>query len=377
MTRLPLVLQLVREPAAAAARFTLADWDLALRQAASGMLEASVGALLAERGLLEALPAQAREHLAWAAVHAARHRQATAWEVAQIGRALAPLGIPVILLKGAAYASAGLDAAQGRLFSDIDILVPKEQLGAVESALMVHGWEGSHHDEYDQRYYRDWMHEIPPMQHVRRASLIDVHHAILPPTAAVHPDPALLRAGAVALPGQAPFHVFAPTDMVLHSALHLFYDGELDHGSRDLVDLHRLLRAFGAEAGFWDGLAARAEALELGRPLFYALRYCAMLLGTPVPAAALARSRAGAPNAVLLTFMDQLFARALLPVHASCDRRLTGAARFLLYIRANWLRMPPLMLARHLFHKAFITPRRSEAVKAAKAAQAARAAGQV
>jgi hypothetical protein len=37
--------------------------------------------------------------------------------------------------------------------------------------------------------------------------------------------------------------------MVLHSATHLFYDGELNHGLRDLVDLDDLLRHFsGADA---------------------------------------------------------------------------------------------------------------------------------
>jgi hypothetical protein len=29
----------------------------------------------------------------------------------------------------------------------------------------------------------------------------------------------------------------------------------------------------------------------------------------------------------------------------------------MLYVRANWLRMPPLLLTRHLFHKAFISPK--------------------
>ena len=50
------------------------------------------------------------------------------------------------------------------------------------------------------------------------------------------------------------------------------------------------------------------------------------------------------------------FLRALLPMHSSCAGRFDGAARFALYIRGNWLRMPPLLLARHLFHKAFISP---------------------
>jgi hypothetical protein len=60
---------------------------------------------------------------------------------------------------------------------------------------------------------------------------------------------------------------------------------------------------------------------------------------------------------LLLALMDQLFGRALLPRHASCSDRLTPVALGLLYIRGNWLRMPPLMLARHLFHKAFISPK--------------------
>ncbi|UUZ51356.1 hypothetical protein LP420_18980 [Massilia sp. B-10] len=54
--------------------------------------------------------------------------------------------------------------------------------------------------------------------------------------------------------------------------------------------------------------------------------------------------------------MDALFLRALLPMHASCAARFDRARRGALYIRGNWLRMPPLLLARHLFHKAFISP---------------------
>ncbi|WP_311964411.1 nucleotidyltransferase family protein, partial [Acinetobacter baumannii] len=92
---------------------------------------------------------------------------------------------------------AGLDAGRGRLFSDVDILVPKPRLDEVEAALMLHGWASTHLDPYDQRYYREWMHEIPPKVHVRRGISIDVHHAIMPETAADRPDPDLLRAAAI------------------------------------------------------------------------------------------------------------------------------------------------------------------------------------
>jgi hypothetical protein len=50
-----------------------------------------------------------------------------------------------------------------------------------------------------------------------------------------------------------------------------------------------------------------------------------------------------------------LFGRALLPLHTSCADAFGNVARFALYVRGNWLRMPPLLLARHLFHKAFIS----------------------
>jgi hypothetical protein len=353
---LPLLIEVLRDPARMAG-LPLAGWELLLRQALAANLTASLYCLADDQGLLDAVPAQPRRHLEWAGVLMRRHGDGVRWEVARIGAALSAIDAPLILLKGAAYVMADLPAAQGRLFSDIDILLPKSCIPEAESALMLGGWMSHHHDEYDQRYYRVWMHEIPPMQHVQRGSVIDVHHAILPLTAAAKPDPDKLRAAARTLPGETRVKVLAPADMVLHSATHLFYDGEFDKGLRDLLDLHRLLGQFGAEAGFWDALPGRAAELGLERPLFYALRYAARLLGTPVPPAVTAALAPAGPGPALLALMDGLFLRALLPLHASCDGRLTGLAHSLLYIRGNWLRMPPLMLARHLFHKAFISPK--------------------
>jgi hypothetical protein len=354
--QLPLVVLAFRQPQQMSA-FSLADWDLLLRQAAIANLTAALYYLAEQHGQLDALPARVREHLEWAHVQGERHRQGVRFEVRQIRRALAELDVPLILLKGAAYTMAGLPPAAGRLFSDIDILVPKERLAEVEAALMLHGWAANHHDEYDQRYYREWMHELPPMQHVIRQSLIDVHHAILPETARARPDPASLRAAACAVGGDDSLRVFAPADMVLHSAVHLFYDGEFDHGLRDLIDIHRLLCKFGENVAFWEVLPTRAAELQLSRPLFYALRYAVRLLGSPVPATTLSAMRPAAPNRALLALMDGLFARALLPAHASCADRATAIALLALYVRATWLRMPPVLLARHLLHKAFISPK--------------------
>ena len=357
MKGLPVLIGVLRDPAHLGT-LALGDWDLLLRQAGAADMTATLLDIVEQQGMLDAGPAQARRHLEWMRVVATRHRRAVRFEVAKIGQALAGLDVPLILLKGAAYAMAGLPPAAGRMFSDVDILVPKESIGEVEAALMLHGWAGTHQDDYDQRYYREWMHELPPMEHIHRGNSIDVHHAILPETAAMRPDPALLRAAAVPVPGAGKLWTLAPHDMVLHSAVHLFSEGEMQHGLRDLLDIHRLLLHFGATPGFWEALPARALQLQLERPLFYALRYAASLLGTFVPPAVMAEAAvAGQPATPLLALMDGLFLRALLPPHPSCAERVTPAVLAALYLRSNWLRMPPLMLARHLLHKAFLSPR--------------------
>lgn len=359
MRHVPILLRALRDPKQVAS-FTLPEWDLLLRQSNSANLTPTLLACIGEAEVLEQVPPQPRSQLEWVRPLAERHRQAARFEVDCIRTALRQTGLPLILLKGAAYTMAGLRAGEGRLYGDIDILVPKDRLDDVEAALMLHGWATTHQDAYDQRYYREWMHELPPMRHLRRQSSIDVHHAILPETAAARPDPVKLRAAAVALPATdaalPPLFVLAPRDMVLHSAVHLFSEGEFSHGLRNLFDMHRLLLEFGRQQDFWNGLPARARELELGRPLFYALRYCARLLGTPVPEAVLRELAPEGPRRPLQALMDQLFLRALLPAHPSCADALTPVANSMLYIRGNWLRMPFFLLLRHLFHKAFLSP---------------------
>ena len=345
----PLVSQILSNPAAASG-LDLAGWDKLVRQARHAGLLARLGLMLEEAGLRQAIPPQARWHFDAERVLADRQVIAVRWEVGQIRQALAELGAPIVLLKGAAYVMSGQPAARGRLFGDIDLLVPRDKIAQAESALMLAGWHAHAHDAYDERYYREWMHEIPPMTHVRRGSVIDLHHAILPPTARLHPETAKLVAAALPLDGMPGLFVLQPTDLVLHSACHLFHDGELPHGLRDLSDLDLQLRHWGKDRDFWPGLARRAAELELTRPLFYALRYARHFFGTPIPDAL---ASLDAPE--YLPLMDALFKRALAPEHPSCEDAASRPARLAAYIRAHWLRMPPLMLAWHLLHKAFIS----------------------
>ena len=329
-----------------------AEWDSLIRQARRADLLAHLGVLLENRALLEQVPGYAGRHLLAARRVADKHARVVRWEVNRICHALRDCGVPVILLKGAAYVMQDLPPWRGRLFSDVDIMVPKENLPAVERALMIHGWTAIKLDDYDQRYYRQWMQELPPLRHRRRNTVLDVHHRILPETTQAQPDAALMRKASIPVAGDEMLRCLSPADMVIHSAAHLFHEGEFDHGLRDLADLHLLLQHFGKQPDFPDTLVQRAALLQLERPLWYALRYTQALLGTPLPAGLCARLRGGQPNPFLGALMDWLFHRALVPDHPDCDIFLTGLARWLLYVRSHYLRMPLYLLIPHLLRKA-------------------------
>ena len=93
--------------------------------------------------------------------------------------------------------------------------------------------------------------------------------------------------------------------------------------------------------------------------MYYGLRYAARVLGTPVPEAVLSRMQRAGPRGPMRWWMDALFMRALVPYHASCADRYSSAARWLLYVRSHYLRMPLHLLLPHLLRKAWI--RRTQA----------------
>ncbi|MDO9489866.1 MAG: nucleotidyltransferase family protein, partial [Sphingomonadaceae bacterium] len=181
------------------------------------------------------------------------------------------------------------------------------------------------------------MHELPPLAHGERGSVIDVHHTILPLTARLRPDADALIAAA--LPVGDGLSVLSPPDMLLHSVAHLFYDGDFEGGLRNLWDIHRLVTHF-ATPDFWPALGERARLHQLEVPLARALRFARDFFGTEVDAALAGR---GGP-------IDALIRRRLL-ARDNYGMPTAPLTRQALYVRSHWLRMPPALLARHLFTK--------------------------
>jgi len=279
-----------------------------------------------------ALPPRVQRLVEDAIASAEQVRQAALWEAEMARRALAPLGMKVVLLKGTAFAAAGLSPSAGRNIGDLDILVPRDRIEEAEVALLAAGWEWVKPDPYDDAYYRRWMHELPPLIHRERDRMIDVHHTILPLTARIRPDAqALLDASE---PLENGLCILSRTDRQVHAVAHLLADGDLAGGMRNLWDFHCLIRDEGTQ-----GLAERARHHGLGREMARAGRLSHALYGTEVP-----------PEWQRLTLLDRLYLRRM-TARDGWGRGSRKFTRLAFYVRSHWLRMPPLMLARHLWTK--------------------------
>ncbi len=346
----PLV-QVLLHPASAA-QWSGAQWTEVFRKARfSGLTGRLASRLQSDATTANLGPPALQRHLQAALRVCQAQRDEVMREARHLDLALASLGAPVILLKGAAYAAASLPAAQGRVFSDIDILVPKAQLAQTEALLTLHGWVTTEDSDYNQNYYRQWMHELPPMRHIQRGTVLDVHHTILPETARLKPDASKLIASAVPLPGTRVLHVLSDTDMLLHSMTHLFMNDDMTHALRDLSDLEALMRGLGADDARWAQLVLRAAELGLGRPLCYALQQLVKLMQLQVPHSTWAQVQHLGPGPALGMVMEWVWSQALSTPVPPARIRGRSLALGLLYLRGHWLRMPPALLARHLFIK--------------------------
>jgi hypothetical protein len=355
-----LLVDAVRAPESVAG-WPVEELDLLLRVARRVRLLPRIAERLARRGLLDSLPPPARDQLESALVLAKARARVMRWELDRLAKALgATERSRLVALKGSAYLLAELPNAAGRVFADVDLLFDEPRLPAAERALVAQGWQGTKLSAYDQHYYRVWTHELPPLVHEEREVEADLHHNILPRTSRLKPSGGSLLAAAVPIAG-GPFARLADVDLVLHTMTHLMFDSELADSFRDLVDVDDLLRHFAAEdEQFFERLWARARELDLTRPAFYSLRYARRYLETPVPDSIASRAREGAPPAPALWLMDRLVPRALFPVDPDRPSRKAAAARFLLYVRSLWIRMPPLLLARHLAYKFYVRRLRGE-----------------
>lgn len=315
---------------------TEAQWNEIVEAGRKNQLLGQLAAALRRAGVFEQVLSAVQRHLALDELTAKRRAEAALWELKGMRRAIDP-AITVVVLKGCAYSVAGDANAAGRLFSDVDLMVRRTDLETVESALISVGWKPSRVNDYDRAYYRNWMHEVPPMEHVRRHTVCDLHHAINPPVSRYYIAPEKLFAHLVeVLPG---IHVLSPLDRIIHCALHLLQEGEPKKLLRDLYDLHLLLQQHLAVAPDLAPLLARADELGVGQPI-----RCALGAAQNLFADSSAHRQSGWLQA-------QVECAALSSGHGSPGDMLAGWA---VLAHSHWMKMPLRLLVPHLIRKAWM-----------------------
>ena len=108
------------------------EWETILGQARQSRLLGRLAQHHVDQNWMANVPLGPRRYLEGALKMVDRQHHEVQWEVDCILRALKELDAPIVMLKGAAYFVAELPARNGRLFSDIDIMVTRERLPDVE-----------------------------------------------------------------------------------------------------------------------------------------------------------------------------------------------------------------------------------------------------
>ncbi len=345
----------LRDPAGVVA-MSPTDLDLLLQLLRRVRLHGRFAADLKQAGVFGDLPQVAQDQLNSVLVMAESRNRVALWELNRIAWAMRDeQRVKLSCMKGCAYLLLALPNARGRIFADVDLLIQEDQLEHVERVLNARGWKTQSLSAYDDNYYRRWTHELPPLVHVERDVEIDLHHNIVPRTARLKPSSHDLFENTTPVKGSR-YHVLRAEDLVLHAMVHLMFDSDLADKLRDLVDIEEMLRHFaGRENRFWRRLVARAGELGLGRPLYYSLRYARRLLDSQIPQGVIERTESWEPITPIRWLMDRLVPLALLPPHPGYPDRGADLARFLLFMRSHWLRMPPWLLVYHLSYKFCVT----------------------
>lgn len=345
-----LLIQILSEPQRLR-KLDKSQWQMLLAQANVCQLVGRLNYLMDLHGYTK--PSYVKWHLESAYKIAEKQRKQAIVEFLEVPAALKAMSAQLIFLKGAAYIAKKLPCSYGRTFSDIDVLVKEEDLKKIEKILKFSNWLKSEVDDYDEKYYRTWMHEIPPLYHVTRGSVLDVHHNILPSTNKHTPNIRSFSFTQVEVENVGVINTLDDIDLCIHMAVHLFTESEFHNGLRDISDFDMLLRHFQqTRPNFLVALIERATFLGLYDYTRMAIRYAHMVFSTPLNGIKLDDLK---DKSNLLThFQDFSFINIFKPNHGSCRDWKMAVAESCLYWRGHLIRMPLRLLIPHLAKKSYM-----------------------
>jgi hypothetical protein len=334
----PICLQLLQNPAFFVKNASTQQWTDLIHQAREQALLGSCYFLLQDAGLYDSIPDKVKSHFYSGYIYAQKQKMTLIKEMLKLEPFFSDAPYPCVLLKGCAYRLTELAMARGRVFSDIDILVPQQQFPDALQRLNEAGFIEFGMSDYDRRYYLRWSHQHPPLIHYLRGVSIDLHHHIYPVSSQenILIEPMLRQS--IPLQGSS-FAVPTKALMFVHACVHLFYQDETHKLVKDLWDLYQLYLDAIAEGEA--NIVQAATDLNAQAAVYYAFDVLEWLFNIDVSAQALTQLKPFANHSQRRS-MRWLLAQLFNP-QSSCHR----LAHFWWTIRGHLLKMGPMTLLYH------------------------------
>ncbi len=274
---------------------SLPEWDTLLLLASHFELGSQLATTIQRSDNSGLAPVEVRPTLDHALQAVAFNHKLHKFELRFLNRIAEASNTEPILLKGAAYLACNHHWADGRKTNDVDLLLAANSLDRFEGVLQKEGYQPDDQlSASDRRYYRRWLHELPPYKHSYRKLEVDVHFRLLPVS-----DPKSFPvedwiARSISVDGLNPFRVLNPVDQVLHAIINLGHTGEFRRATRDTWDISCLTNParqghFKAKSDKkavdfnWQELHQRTEQLRLQKTVSNILLLGEELVGLSIP----------------------------------------------------------------------------------------------
>lgn len=296
-------------------------------------------------------PSEVQRHLFSAHVYAKRQADQIEYEAKELNQLFQQVDVQAIFLKGAAYTLRGSFNGLGRVCSDLDVLVDKSDLAKAEAHLKSNRWRSESLNDYDEKYYREWAHEIPPLFQINRATVVDMHHNIYPPISGRAPSvetffdsKQLTETGCF---------VLDPACTILHSLVHMFTNEDSSSWMRDLLDICLLIEEFG-DQDCWTKLIELAIETKFTSELASCITVISYYSKIDIPQQAkdfVSNQKLGFTDKFL---MNTIFVNAIVPEHEAVNKFKNRMAKQVVYLRGHWQKMPFPILIKHFAIKSFL-----------------------
>jgi len=332
----------------------LKEWEIIIHVLREINLLAACYFRLEAEDKLTLLPLFALKHMKSAAVYSSRQSEQVIFESKLLQKILDDKDIHAVFLKGASYTLRKSRNSKGRVYSDIDLLVKKNDISKAETSLEKHAWRTKKVSEYDNNYYREWSHEIPPMFNIHRGTVLDLHHNILLPISGREVNVELLIENCQSIDGGYTVLGFAAT--ILHSIVHLIINEDVSNGYRDILDITTLIKENDSPE-FWQEITLLSSKLGFNNELYLALSLSKKYANLTVPNNVLMGLSEQINNSKLNFLLNYVYFFALQPHSPAVQTLKHKIAISIVYILGHLQKMPLKILVPHLLTKSFFSIR--------------------